>query len=554
MPNINASSLPEKPDLAQERKRAKDLLKAFRNHEGDAIARFHSHHPRFADLALDALHAADAKLNDAQWVIAREYGFPSWRSLKAYIEQVSGQAGTAPHTVLMWNDDATPMEFVLYLLKHVFQKSEDEAHEIMLDTHHHGAGVCAVYERLEDAEAKVAEAKALARQHGHPLELTYAFGDAAQRAKPTRPLEKDLGMARAKVVRFDMKDIRVELTDGRTLNVPLAWFPKLLSASADQRRRYALSQEGRVLSWNDLDLTISVSGLLLGPEGQSIVMRMPRPLSVEACRAALTALTREQAPHEWAEAQHDLGNALFRFDVRAGGGDPAPLEEAAAAHRAAVGAFNRARAPFEWAKAQYDFANALLALGARRRDTAIIKEAVAACGAAIEGYGERAPIERAETQRLLGNALVALGAQETGTARFEEAVAVFRLALREHARGPLAEWTNTQHSLGNALIWLGTRDGRPARLEEAVAAFEPVLTDVVRERLPLQWALSAGRQGVALMELAERLGDVRSAQTAAAKFDMAIAATPGEDHKQITAYHEVQLAKARELLDRLSGP
>src|SRR4029077_1716809 len=189
MPDINASSLPEKPDLAQERKRAKDLLKALRSHESDAIARFRSHHPRFADLTPDALHAADVKLSDAQWVIAREYGFPSWPSLRAHIEQVSGRAGTAPHTVLMWNDDDTPMAFVVYLLKHVFQKSADEAHEIMLDTHHHGVGVCGVYDRLEDAEAKVAEARALA--HGHPLELTYAFGDAAQRAKPTRPLEKD---------------------------------------------------------------------------------------------------------------------------------------------------------------------------------------------------------------------------------------------------------------------------------------------------------------------------------------------------------------------------
>jgi ATP-dependent Clp protease adapter protein ClpS len=554
MPNINASSLPEKPDLAQERKRAKDLLKAIRSHEGDAIARFRSHHPRFADLTPDALPAADVKLNDAQWVIAREYGFPSWRLLKAHIEQLSGRAGSAPHTVLMWNDDATPMEFVVYLLKHIFQKSDDEAHEIMLDTHHHGAGVCAVYDRLEDAEAKVAEARALARQHGHPLELTYAFGDAAQRAKPTRSLEKDLGMARAKVVQFDMKDMQVELTDGRTLNVPLAWFPKLSSASADQLRRYALSEEGRVLSWDDLDLTISMSGLLLGPEGQSIVTRMPRPLSIEERRAALAALTREQAPHEWAKAQQNLGNALFRLDVRAGGGDPASLEEAAAAHRAAVGAFDRAHAPLEWAKASYDFANVLLALGARRGDTVIIKEAVAACRAAVEGYGEHAPIERAETQRLLGNVLVALGAEETGTAHFEEAIATFRLALREHARGPLTEWTSTQHGLGHALIWLGKREGRPARLEEAVAAFEQVLTERVRERLPLQWALSVGGQGVALMELAERLGDVRSAQTAVAKFNMALAATSGEDHKQVADYLEVQLAKARELLDRLSGP
>jgi len=223
MPNIDASRLPEKPELAQERKRAKDLFKAVCSNDGDAIARFRSHHPRFADLTPDALRAAKVKLSDAQWVIAREYGFPSWPSLKAHIQQVSGRAGTAPHSVLMCNDEATPMAFVVYLLQHVFEKSEDDAHEIMLDTHHHGVGVCGVYDRREDAEAKVAEAKALARQHGHPLELTYAYGDAAQNARPARQLEKDLGMARAKLVRFDDTDMQVELVDGRTLSVPLAW-------------------------------------------------------------------------------------------------------------------------------------------------------------------------------------------------------------------------------------------------------------------------------------------------------------------------------------------
>jgi hypothetical protein len=85
MPDINASFLPEKPDLAQERKRAKDLLRALRSGDDNAIARFRSHHPRFAELTPDALRAADVKLNDAQWVIAREYGLPSWQSLKAHI-------------------------------------------------------------------------------------------------------------------------------------------------------------------------------------------------------------------------------------------------------------------------------------------------------------------------------------------------------------------------------------------------------------------------------------------------------------------------------------
>jgi len=333
MPNTGTRRLPEKPDLAQERKRAKELLNALRSNDADAIVRLRSHHPRFADLTPDVLGAASVKLSDAQWVIAREYGFPSWPSLKAHIDQASGHAGTAPHSVLMCNDDVTPMAFVVYLLQHVFEKSEDDAHEIMLDTHHHGVGVCGVYDQREDAEAKVTEAKALARQHGHPLELTYAYGDAAQRAKPTRQLDKDLSMARAKLVRFDDTNMRVELVDGRTLSVPLAWFPKLSSASADQRRYCALAEEGRVLSWYDLDLVISVSGLLLGPEGQDFVKRSFRPQWVEACRAAIAALSRDHAPHEWAKAQYDLGTALFRLDVRAGGGNPAALEEAVASHR-----------------------------------------------------------------------------------------------------------------------------------------------------------------------------------------------------------------------------
>src|SRR5262245_53412134 len=310
----NTSRLPEKPDLAQERKRAKDLLKALRHNDGGAIARFRSHHPRFSDAGPDARRAADMKLSDAQWVIEREYGFPSWPALKVHIEQVSGRPATAPHSVLMWNDDTTPMEFVVYLLRHVFDKSETDAQAIMLETQHHGVGVCGVYDRLEDAEARVAEARTLARQHGHALELTYTPGDAAQKARPARSLERDLGMARARLVRFDDRDMQVELVDGRTLSVPLAWFPQLAGASPDQRRSCALAEEGRLLSWYDLDLVISVGGLLLGPEGQGFVKRSFRPPWVDSCRAALAALSREHAPHEWAKAQHDLGSALFRLD------------------------------------------------------------------------------------------------------------------------------------------------------------------------------------------------------------------------------------------------
>jgi hypothetical protein len=69
----------------------------------------------------------------------------------------------------------------------------------------------------------------------------------------------------ATAVRFDEHTMWVELTDGRTLGVPLAWFPRLLHATAAQRDRVELSRAG--LHWEDIDEDISVAGLLAGQAG-----------------------------------------------------------------------------------------------------------------------------------------------------------------------------------------------------------------------------------------------------------------------------------------------
>jgi hypothetical protein len=66
----------------------------------------------------------------------------------------------------------------------------------------------------------------------------------------------------ATAVRFDEYTMWVELTDGRTLGVPLAWFPRLLNATPAQREQVELSRVG--LHWEDLDEDISVAGLLAG--------------------------------------------------------------------------------------------------------------------------------------------------------------------------------------------------------------------------------------------------------------------------------------------------
>ena len=67
---------------------------------------------------------------------------------------------------------------------------------------------------------------------------------------------------KATSVRFDEDNMWIELSDGRTLGVPLAWFPRLLHATCQQREAYRLSTRG--LHWEALDEDISVAGLLAG--------------------------------------------------------------------------------------------------------------------------------------------------------------------------------------------------------------------------------------------------------------------------------------------------
>ena len=64
--------------------------------------------------------------------------------------------------------------------------------------------------------------------------------------------------------------LTIELSDGRTISVPLAWFPRLLHGSADERSRWRLIGQGHGLHWPNLDEDISVQGLLEGkPSGES---------------------------------------------------------------------------------------------------------------------------------------------------------------------------------------------------------------------------------------------------------------------------------------------
>lgn len=78
--------------------------------------------------------------------------------------------GASEETVVMLlNDEQTPMAFVVWLLEHVFGKSNEEATDIMLATHRDGRGVCGVYTHA-DADQLVRQVMELTREHGHPLQ------------------------------------------------------------------------------------------------------------------------------------------------------------------------------------------------------------------------------------------------------------------------------------------------------------------------------------------------------------------------------------------------
>jgi Protein of unknown function (DUF2442) len=76
----------------------------------------------------------------------------------------------------------------------------------------------------------------------------------------------------AVAVRFDDNAMWVDLEDGRTLGIPLAWFPRLLRGTPEQRSGVQISSSG--LHWEELDEDISIAGLLAGQRDRTRLGRV----------------------------------------------------------------------------------------------------------------------------------------------------------------------------------------------------------------------------------------------------------------------------------------
>jgi len=81
---------------------------------------------------------------------------------------------------------------------------------------------------------------------------------------------------RVKDVRFTEDTMAVDLIDGRTIIVPLAWYPKLFEATPNERRNWKISGAGYGLHWPDVDEDLSTEGLLRGAPAA------PEPVRIRA--------------------------------------------------------------------------------------------------------------------------------------------------------------------------------------------------------------------------------------------------------------------------------
>jgi hypothetical protein len=69
---------------------------------------------------------------------------------------------------------------------------------------------------------------------------------------------------RVKNVHFTEDSLSVDLVDGRTITVPLAWYPRLLHATVKQRQNWQVCGGGFGINWPDIDEDLSTEGLLRG--------------------------------------------------------------------------------------------------------------------------------------------------------------------------------------------------------------------------------------------------------------------------------------------------
>jgi len=78
----------------------------------------------------------------------------------------------------------------------------------------------------------------------------------------------EIVLANAVSVNINNESLSVDLDDGRTVSIPISWYPRLFHASNDERQHYRFIGNGAGIYWEDLDEDISIEGILAGRHSQ----------------------------------------------------------------------------------------------------------------------------------------------------------------------------------------------------------------------------------------------------------------------------------------------
>ena len=89
----------------------------------------------------------------------------------------------------------------------------------------------------------------------------------------------EFNLPRAVAAAFTGSELRLELSDGRTLSVPISWYPRLVHATAQERANWKFTGGGEGLHWPDIEEDISVEGLIAGRPSRESQASLARWLS-----------------------------------------------------------------------------------------------------------------------------------------------------------------------------------------------------------------------------------------------------------------------------------